>query len=96
MNDHDGMSDRVANYHAGDGDESNERVAELAKENGVTMAQVALAWLLHQEAVDAPVVGTTSVDHLEDAVAALEIDRSGSDQAYLEAPYEPVPVDGHE
>ncbi|WP_299333563.1 aldo/keto reductase [Haloplanus sp.] len=95
MDDHDGMSDRVANYRAGGGDEINERVAELAEENGVTMAQIALAWLLHQEAVDAPVVGTTSVDHLEDAVAALEIDLSESDQAYLEAPYEPVPVDGH-
>ncbi|PSP97311.1 aldo/keto reductase, partial [Halobacteriales archaeon QS_5_70_17] len=56
---------------------------------------IALAWLLHQEAVDAPIVGTTSVEHLEDAVAALGIDLSDSDCEFLEEPYEPVPVSGH-
>jgi len=83
-------------YFEGGGREINERVAELAADYGVTMAQIALAWLLHQDAVDAPIVGTTSVEHLEDAVEALEIDLSESDQAYLEEPYEPVPVSGHE
>jgi len=83
-------------YFEGGGREINERVAELAAEKGVTMAQIALAWLLHQDAVDAPIVGTTSVEHLEDAVEALEIDLTASEQAYLEAPYEPVPVSGHE
>ncbi|MCU4717409.1 aldo/keto reductase [Halapricum hydrolyticum] len=83
-------------YFDGGGREINERVAEIAAEKGVTMAQIALAWLLHQDAVDAPIVGTTSVEHLEDAVEALEIDLSASEQAYLEAPYEPVPVSGHE
>jgi len=60
------------------------------------MAQISLARLLHQEAVDAPIVGTTSVEHLEDAVEAVDIDLSESDQQYLEAPYEPVPIDGHD
>jgi len=83
-------------YFEGGGREINERVAELAADYGVTMAQIALTWLLHQDAVDAPIVGTTSVEHLEDAVEALEIDLSESDQAYLEEPYEPVPVSGHE
>jgi aryl-alcohol dehydrogenase-like predicted oxidoreductase len=46
--------------------------------------------------VDAPIVGTTSVEHLEDAVEALEIDLSASDVAYLEEPYEPVEVSGHD
>jgi aryl-alcohol dehydrogenase-like predicted oxidoreductase len=82
-------------YRDGGGLEINERVAELADEKGVTMAQIALAWLLHQDAVDAPIVGTTSVEHLEDAVEALEIDLSESDRDYLEEPYEPVPVSGH-
>ena len=59
------------------------------------MAQIALAWLLHQDAVDAPIVGTTSIDHLEAAVEALEIDLSEGDQDYLEEPYEPVAVSGH-
>lgn len=57
------------------------------------MAQISLSWLLHQDAVDAPIVGTTSVEHLEDAVEALEIDLSESD---LEEPYEPVPITGHD
>ncbi|MEF8902786.1 MAG: aldo/keto reductase [Haloarculaceae archaeon] len=82
-------------YREGGGPEVNERIEELAAEKGVSMAQIALAWLLHQDAVDAPIVGTTSVEHLEDAVEALEIDLPASDQEYLEEPYEPVPVSGH-
>jgi len=87
---------RIDAYRANGGDEINERVEELAAEKGVTMAQIALAWLLHQDAVDAPIVGTTSVDHLEDAVEALEIDLSDSDLEYLGEPYGPVEVVGHE
>ena len=83
-------------FRSGGGEEINERVEELAAEKGVTMAQISLAWLLHQDAVDAPIVGTTSVEHLEDAVEALEIDLSESDLDYLEEPYEPVPIAGHE
>jgi aryl-alcohol dehydrogenase-like predicted oxidoreductase len=83
-------------YLEGGGREINERVAELAEEKGVTMAQIGLAWLLHQEAVDAPIVGTTSVEHLEQAVEATEISLSDSDLEYLEEPYEPLPVAGHD
>ncbi|MEZ3116886.1 aldo/keto reductase [Halobaculum sp. MBLA0147] len=83
-------------YLANGGREVNERVAELADEYGVSMAQIALAWLFERDTVDAPIVGTTSVDHLEEAVAALELSVSESDLAYLEEPYEPVPVSGHE
>ena len=78
------------------GREINERVQELAADAGVSMAQIALAWLLHQESVTAPIVGVTSVAHLEDAVEAVELSLSESDLAYLEAPYEPVAVSGHE
>ena len=83
-------------YREGGGDEINERVGELAADKGVTMAQISLAWLLHKDWVDAPIVGTTSVEHLEDAVEALEIDLSSGDVAYLEEPYEPVEVSSHE
>jgi aryl-alcohol dehydrogenase-like predicted oxidoreductase len=83
-------------YREGGGATVNERVQELAEEKGVKMAQIALSWLLHKDWVDAPIVGTTSVEHLEDAVEALEISLSGSDVEYLEAPYEPVRVSGHE
>ena len=83
-------------YQEGGGPATNERVAELADEKGVKMAQIALAWLFHKPWVDTPIVGTTSVEHLEDAVEALDIDLSDSDIAWLEAPYEPVRVSGHE
>ncbi len=83
-------------YREGGGREINERVGELSEERGVTMAQISLAWLLHKDWVDAPIVGTTSVEHLEQAVEALEIDLSDSDLEYLEEPYEPVRVSGHD
>jgi aryl-alcohol dehydrogenase-like predicted oxidoreductase len=83
-------------YLQGGGEEINERIQELADEKGVSMAQISLAWLLHKDWVDAPIVGTTSVEHLEDAVEALEIDLSESEMESLEEPYEPLPVAGHE
>ena len=83
-------------YREGGGVEINERVEELAAEEDATMAQIGLAWLLSKEVVDAPIVGTTSVEHLEQAVEALEIDLSASDIEYLEEPYEPVRVSGHD
>ncbi|QDX41368.1 aldo/keto reductase [Salarchaeum sp. JOR-1] len=83
-------------YREGGGLEINERVEELAAEKGVTMAQISLAWVLHKDWVDAPIVGTTSVEHLEDAVEALDIKLSDSDIDYLEEPYQPVPVSGHQ
>ena len=77
------------------GAEINERVRELAAEKGVTMAQIAIAWLLNKDWVDTPIVGTTSVEHLEEAVEAVEIDLSDGDVEYLEEPYQPMPVLGH-
>ena len=94
-----GQSDAYAKEHPyfeGSGQEINERVQELAEEKDVSMAQIALSWVLHKDVVDAPIVGVTSVDHLEEAVEALDISLSDSDIEYLEAPYEPVSVSGHE
>ncbi|MFB6301025.1 MAG: aldo/keto reductase, partial [Halobacteriales archaeon] len=62
----------------------------------VSMAQISLAWLLHKDWVDAPIVGVTSIDHLEDAVEAIDIDLSTDDMAYLEEPYEPIEIAGHD
>ncbi len=72
-----------------------EAVGAVAQGHGVTRAQVALAWLLRNPAVDAPIVGATKLDHLEDAVAALDVELSDDDVAALEAPYVPRPVLGH-
>ncbi|WP_226022623.1 aldo/keto reductase [Halomicrobium salinisoli] len=83
-------------YERGGGQEINERLQEVAADHGVTMAQAALAWQFQNDYVDAPIVGTTSIEHLEQAVEALEVDLSASDVAYLEEPYEPQPIVGHE
>ena len=83
-------------YFEGGGRKINKRVAELADEKGVKMAQIGLAWLFEKDNVDAPIIGTTSIEHLEDAVEALEIDLSTSEMEYLEEPYQPVRVSGHE
>jgi aryl-alcohol dehydrogenase (NADP+) len=73
-----------------------ERVAEVATRRGVPPAQVALAWLLRQPGVTAPIVGATRMAHLEDAVAALDLALSDEECAELEAPYQPHRVLGHE
>ncbi|SFR52261.1 aldo/keto reductase [Halogeometricum limi] len=91
---HESSHDR--GYTRGGGPEINERVQELAEEKGVKMAQIAMAWQFEKSWVTTPIIGTSSVEHLEDAVEALDIDLSESDVEYLEAPYEPVPVSGHE
>jgi aryl-alcohol dehydrogenase-like predicted oxidoreductase len=92
----DWLSERQRRYRENGGEAVNERVAELAEEKGVSMAQVALAWLLHKDRVDAPILGVRSVEHLEDAVEALSVDLSSSDMDYLEEPYGPVAVVGHD
>jgi aryl-alcohol dehydrogenase-like predicted oxidoreductase len=82
-------------YDAAEGREINERVQEIAAQEGATMAQIALAWMLNKESVDAPIVGVTRVEQLEELVESVEIDLSESDVEYLEEPYEPLPILGH-
>lgn len=72
-----------------------ETVEAVAKEKGVTPAQVALAWLLHK-GVTAPIVGATKVEHVEDAVRAVDVKLNTSDMERLEAKYKPHPIIGHE
>ncbi|KAB1193342.1 aldo/keto reductase [Haloferax sp. MBLA0076] len=83
-------------YEEGGGPAVNERVQELAEEKDVKMAQIALAWQVHKDWVTTPIVGTSSIEHLEDAVEALDIKLSSSDIDYLEEPYQSVRVSGHE
>ena len=72
-----------------------ERADEIASGRGVSTAQVALAWLLHRPGVTAPIVGATKLRHLEDAVAAEQLELSDEEMQRLEAPYLPHPVLGH-
>jgi aryl-alcohol dehydrogenase (NADP+) len=71
-----------------------ERVAKVAQDHGVSRAQVALAWVLAKPAVTAPVVGATKPQHLDDAVAALDLHLAPEEIAFLEEPYVPHPVVG--
>jgi 1-deoxyxylulose-5-phosphate synthase len=69
-----------------------DRVVDVANARGVTPAQIALAWILHQRAVTAPIVGASKMPQLEQALAALEIALSDDEMHALEAPYEPHTV----
>ena len=71
------------------------RTLEVAERLGHSPAQVAMAWLLANPAVTAPIVGVTKSQHLEDAVAAVDLDLSEEDIAALEEPYRPHPIAGH-
>lgn len=71
-----------------------DRVAELAKRRGVPRSQIALAWVLQNAAVSAPIVGATKMSHLDDAVAALSVHLSAAEIHELEEPYVPHPVVG--
>jgi aryl-alcohol dehydrogenase-like predicted oxidoreductase len=71
-----------------------ERVAKIAHDRGVSRAQVALAWVLAKPGVTAPVVGATKPQHLDDAVAALDLRLTPEEIAALEEPYVPHPVAG--
>ena len=73
-----------------------ERVAEIAKERGVPRAQVALAWVLAKQEVSAPIVGASKPGHLDDAIAALDLDLTDAELDRLEEPYVPHAVVGFE
>jgi aryl-alcohol dehydrogenase (NADP+) len=66
-----------------------ERVAEVAAERGVTMAQIATAWMLSKPAITAPIIGATKPHHIDDAVAAVDLELSDEEVAGLEEPYQP-------
>ncbi|MEW2304516.1 aldo/keto reductase [Streptomyces sp. NPDC006655] len=72
-----------------------EAVTRIADDRGVSRAQVALSWLLHQDTVTAPIVGASKPHHLDDAVAAVELRLSDKELAELERPYGPHPIAGH-
>jgi aryl-alcohol dehydrogenase-like predicted oxidoreductase len=72
-----------------------DRAVEVATARGVSSAQIALAWLLHKPGVTAPIVGSTRLEHLEEAVAAEKLTLSDDEIKRLEEPYVPHTVLGH-
>jgi aryl-alcohol dehydrogenase (NADP+) len=71
-----------------------EAVAEIAHDRGVSRAQIALAWMLHNPVITAPIIGATKMTHLEDAIAAVDIALTDDEIARLEKPYHPHEVAG--
>ena len=82
-------------YHTDADFDVLDAVLAVASERDVKPAQVALAWILDAPGVTSPIVGTTRVGHLHDAVAALEIELTDEERERLEAPYRPHGVLGH-
>ncbi len=66
-----------------------ERVEHLAAEKDATPAQVSLAWLLHQDVVDAPIIGPRSIDHLEENAGAVSVELTEEECQHLEEPIDP-------
>jgi len=71
-----------------------DQVTRIAKARGVNNAQVALAWILAQPGITAPIIGATKMSHLDDALAALPLELTVAEKRALEAPYKPHPVLG--
>ena len=72
-----------------------ERAAEVAKSHNASASQVALAWVLSKAHITAPIIGSSKIEHLDQAIAALDIKLSEEEVKSLEAVYQPHPILGH-
>ena len=72
-----------------------ERAKEIARAHNATASQVALAWVLSKPNIAAPIIGSSKIKHLDQAIAAMEIKLSDEEIKQLEEPYRPHPILGH-
>jgi aryl-alcohol dehydrogenase-like predicted oxidoreductase len=72
-----------------------DRLTEMAKTRGLSNAQIALAWILQQPGVTAPIVGASKMKHLDEALAALDVKLTEDELKALNEPYQPHPILGH-
>jgi aryl-alcohol dehydrogenase (NADP+) len=72
-----------------------DQVVEIARNRGVTPAQIALAWLLQKPGITSPIIGATKMQHLEEAVAAVDIRLTEEEINNIDAPYMPHKILGH-
>jgi aryl-alcohol dehydrogenase (NADP+) len=70
-------------------------VAAVARQRGVSPAQVACAWVLQAPGITAPIIGATKTKHLEELIASVDLKLSAEEVAVLEKPYKPHPILGH-
>lgn len=72
-----------------------DRITEIAKERGVSNAQIALGWILHRCGVTAPIIGASKIQHLEELVKAVDLELSDEEMKRLDEVYQPHAVLGH-
>ena len=84
-----GESDAAARREEGGDREIVAAVRAVADARGVPPARVALAWVLGRPGISAPIIGATRTGHIDDAVAALDIELRAEETAAMEAPYRP-------
>jgi len=82
-------------YYRDDDFKVVERVSEIAEKRGVSNMQVALAWVLAQPGITAPIIGSSKMEHLEDNLRALDLKLDADELKALAEPYQPHPVLGH-
>ncbi|KAJ7219379.1 NADP-dependent oxidoreductase domain-containing protein [Mycena pura] len=91
-----GGVDRMINSYRNDATTSIiNRLEEISKKKGFSMAQVALAWVMSKDGVAAPIVGTTSLENLHELIAAVDIVLTEEEIKYLQEPYMPTEIIGH-
>jgi 1-deoxyxylulose-5-phosphate synthase len=86
----------AAPYYTEDGYAVLDAVNQVAGARGVSPGQVALAWMLQAPGVTAPIVGSTKLKHVEEAIKAVDLELTAGEVASVEAPYRPKPISGHE
>jgi aryl-alcohol dehydrogenase-like predicted oxidoreductase len=72
-----------------------DRVSRIAKKRGVSNAQIALAWVLHQPGITSPIIGASKLEQLDDLVRSLDLKLEAEELTFLSEPYQPHPVLGH-
>jgi aryl-alcohol dehydrogenase-like predicted oxidoreductase len=94
------QTDQIAVWKYGSTAEADrlvvDRAAEIAEKHGTPRVHIALAWLLQKQPVTAPIIGATKIAHLEEAVGALNVNLTPEEVAYLEEPYVPHRIVGHQ
>ncbi|MCJ7633722.1 aldo/keto reductase [Candidatus Bathyarchaeota archaeon] len=70
------------------------KVLEVAQNKSVKPSQIALSWLFHK-GIEAPIIGTTNPEHVQEAIDSLNVGLSDEEVRYMEEPYKPKPVSGH-
>lgn len=92
-------TDQIAKYKYDSTAEADklivDRLAEIAQKRGVPRAQIALAWLMQKEPVTIPIIGVTKISQLEEAIPSVSIELKPEEIAYLEEPYVPHRIVGH-